>query len=307
LDYDIIADPDCFYVEASLIEVNKILNSHIADLVGKVTLIEALQKISIFRNFTNKKLQVLSKKIQIDKFEEGETIIVEGEEGSKFYIVKKGNVDIFVQGNYIRTITENQYFGERALFFKEGRSATAIAKGLVEVYYLDKENFKLIIDENMKEFLTNKLYLQDNTIQLTDLEYIQQLGAGSYGSVYQVRCKRNNFSYAIKVTSKRQVDEEILHKNLELERSILLRIDHPFIVKLVKTLKDDSHIFFLMEYIKGKELFEIIREIGLLNIYQTQFYGASMMLAMEYLHGKKFIYRDLKPENVIVLGNVKIL
>jgi cGMP-dependent protein kinase len=306
IDYDLVADPDCLYVEANMKEVTSILGAHISDLLGKVSLIEALQKISIFKNFTQKKLQILSKKIQTQKFQEGDKVIIEGEDGSKFYIIKKGSVDIFVKGDYIRTLAENQYFGERALFFKENRSATAVAKGSIEVYFLDKESFKSIIDENMKEFLINRLYLQDNTIKVEDLEYLQQLGAGSYGSVYLVRAKKNNFNYAIKCIAKRQIDEEALHKNLELERGILLKIDHPFIVKLVKTLKDSKHIFFLMEYIKGKELFDIIREIGLLNAYQTQFYGASMMLAVEYLHERKFIFRDLKPENIIVLNNVGI-
>jgi cGMP-dependent protein kinase len=295
------------YVEANLVEVTKILGSHLADLVGKVSLIEALQKISIFKNFTHKKLQTLSKKIQTEAFEDGDKIIVEGEEGTKFFIIKKGNVDIFAKGNYIRTINENQYFGERALFFKENRSATAIAKGSTEVYYLDKDSFKSIIDDNMKDYLTNRLYLQDNTIQISDLDFVQLLGSGSYGSVYLVHAKKNNFFYALKCIAKRQIDEEALHKNLELERTILLKIDHPFIVKLVKTLRDNSHIFFLMEYIKGKELFDIIREIGLLNSYQAQFYGASMMIAVDYLHERKFIYRDLKPENIIVLNNVEIL
>ena len=90
---------------------------------------------------------------------------------------------------------------------------------------------------------------------------------------------------------------------MELERSILVKIDHPFIVKLVKTMKDKNYVYFLMDYIKGKELFDVIRDIGLLNKYQTQFYGASIMLAVQYLYERKFIYRDIKPENIMVLGN----
>ena len=58
-----------------------------------------------------------------------------------------------------------------------------------------------------------------------------------------------------------------------------------------------------MEYIKGKELFDVIRDIGLLTKFQTQFYSASMMLAVEYLHERKFIFRDIKPENIMVLDN----
>jgi cGMP-dependent protein kinase len=94
-----------------------------------------------------------------------------------------------------------------------------------------------------------------------------------------------------------------LTKNIELERNILLQIDHPFIVKLVKSLKDDNYIYYLMEYIKGKELFDVIRDIGLLNKSLAQFYVGSIMLALKYLHERSFIFRDIKPENIMILEN----
>jgi serine/threonine protein kinase len=89
-----------------------------------------------------------------------------------------------------------------------------------------------------------------------------------------------------------------------LERSILLQVEHPFIVKLVRSLSDSNNVYFLMEFIKGKELFDAIRDIGLLNKSQTQFYGASIMIAINYLHKRQFIYRDIKPENIMVNENV---
>jgi cGMP-dependent protein kinase len=130
-----------------------------------------------------------------------------------------------------------------------------------------------------------------------------KLGSGSYGNVSLVKSSKNKFFYAIKNISCKQILYGQLHLNLELERSILVKIDHPFIVKLVKTMKDKNYVYFLMDYIKGKELFDVIRDIGLLNKFQTQFYGASIMLAVQYLHERKFIYRDIKPENIMVLGN----
>jgi cGMP-dependent protein kinase len=200
-------------------------------------------------------------------------------------------------------MNENEYLGERALFFHEKRSATAKANSDVEVFYLDKEAFITVIQGNLQDFLMNRLYLQDNTVEINNLLFCAQLGSGNYGKVSLVKNLKNNFFYAIKSISRKQIDSEQLHTNLELERNILLRIDHPFIVKLVKTLKDQKYIYFLMEYIKGKELFDVIRDIGLLNKQQTQFYGASMMMAVEYLHEKKVVYRDIKPENVIVIQN----
>ena len=161
----------------------------------------------------------------------------------------------------------------------------------------------------MLDYLNNRLYLQDDSITLDQLTYLTKLGSGSYGNVSLVKSNKKNFFYAIKNISNRQILYNQLHGNLDLERKILLRVDHPFIVKLVKTLKDDKFIYFLMDYIKGKELFDIIRDIGLLNKKQTLFYGASIMLAVRYLHQRKFIFRDIKPENVMVLENgyIKII
>ena len=58
-----------------------------------------------------------------------------------------------------------------------------------------------------------------------------------------------------------------------------------------------------MEYIKGKELFDVISVIGLLNKSQTQFYGGILLVAVDYFQERKFIYHDIKPENVIVNEN----
>ena len=141
------------------------------------------------------------------------------------------------------------------------------------------------------------------------MEYCAQLGQGNFGTVALVKNRKNNFNYAIKIISRQQIDNEGLHHNLELEKNILLQIDHPFIVKLVKTLKDVKHLYFLMEYIKGKELFDVIRDIGLIDKTQKQFYSASLMFAVDYLHERRFIYRDIKPENVIVIqkGYIKLI
>ena len=269
----------------------------------KSSFIEQLKKVNLFKNFTNAKLENLSKKIKVEKVPNGKNVITQGEEGTRFYIVKKGLVDIFVKDKYIRTMNENEYLGERALFFKEPRSATAKAHGDVEVYYLEKDAFETVIEKNLKDYLKDRLYLQDNTVQLNDLIYYMKLGSGSYGNVSLVKSSKNKFFYAIKNISCKQILYGQLHANLELERSILVKIDHPFIVKLVKTMKDKNYVYFLMDYIKGKELFDVIRDIGLLNKFQTQFYGASIMLAVQYLHERKFIYRDIKPENIMVLGN----
>ena len=68
----------------------------------------------------------------------------------------------------------------------------------------------------------------------------------------------------------------------------------------LRTYKDKNNLYFLVQYIKGMELFDVMREIGLLNTYDSQFYIASLLLCIEYLHTNLIIYRDIKPENIMI-------
>lgn len=304
LKSELTAEPDCLLVESNTEIFMKYIGGSLNDVMKKSRTLDSVNKVPLFKNFTQKKKEILSSIVFVETYENGKKIITQGETDSRFYIVKSGKVDIFINSSYTRTLNELEYFGERALFFQEPRTATAQANGKVELYVLESKDFKLILEDNLSEYLKSRFYLQDNTIELKDLDYIKDLGSGSFGAVSLVKSRKNKHLYAIKLMSKVQVDAEQLHKNLELERSILLKVDHPFIVKLVKTLKDAKGIFFLMEYIRGKELFDVIRDIGLLNKTQTHFYACSLMLAIDYLHERKYIYRDIKPENVMVIDNV---
>ena len=310
IENNLVASPDVLFVEANTKDILEIFGNSFLNMINMSNIVQSLRKVSLFKVISPKKLTEIGQKIKIQSFNKGEKVITQGEEGTKFYIVKKGKIDIYIgKDQYVRTIGRNDFLGERALLISEPRSATAIATESVEVFYLEKEDFLLSIEENMKLYLINRLFLQDSSIQLNDLDYIGNLGKGNYGTVSLVQSSKNQFYYAIKTISKKKVLSEQLQTNLQLEKSILLQIDHPFIVKLVKTLKDGYNIYFLMEYVKGKELFDVIRDIGLLNRKQTQFFGGSMMLAIDYLHENNCVFRDIKPENVILCdtGYIKLI
>ena len=296
--------PDALFFEGDTNEILKHLqSSSFEDVLNKTIIFENLSKIILFKSFSQLKLYNLIDLIHIEKYKKGEKIIKEGTKGEKFYIVKIGQVEVYQKNIYLRTLNPMEYFGERALLTNEVRSATVIAKEDVELYYLDKESFHLNLSDMMLNYLNISLYLHDETVCLDDLLFIKEVGKGNYGSVSLVMNKKTKFPYAIKAIDKNHIISENLIENIELEKNILLKIDHPFIVKLVKCLKNEANIFFLMEYIKGKELFDVIRDIGFLNKDQTNFFIASMMVAIQYLHERKIIYRDIKPENIIVEKN----
>jgi cGMP-dependent protein kinase len=309
IKHDLLAEPDCVLAEIDFEKFKEILGGDLKTAQTKSNQLNSFGNISLFRILSDDKIEFLQNNLKLEKFQNGKKIINQGDIGDKLFIIKSGRVDFFVNSRYIRSSGDGEDFGAKSLILSEKRTATAIANGEVYCYTLSAKVFKSILEPNLEEYFTYKFYLEDNTIELKDLDNIKELGSGNFGSVNLVRNKKNKQLYAIKALNLEQIKKESLEVCVELEKNVLLKTDHPFIMKMVKYLKNDSYIFFINEYIKGKELWDVIRDIGLLNKEQTQFYGASILLAINHLHKKKIIYRDIKPENVMVntKGYIKII
>ena len=301
---------DCIIAEANYEEFKNAIGGSLKNAKMISNEFSAIQNIKIFQNLPQEKLEIVQKNLKIEKFNNGNKIIAAGKVGNKLYIIKKGRVDVFLNSKYVKSALKGEDFGSKFLFFKNSKYLmTIIANGYVECYTISADVFKSVLNPNLMEYFQKKFYLNDFSIELKDLENVKEIGKGSYGSVNLVRSKKNKQLYAVKALDIAQIKLENLEKNVELEKSILLKIDHPFITKMVKYLKNQTKIFFIMEYIQGKELWEVMRILGLCNKNQTQFYGASILLAVDYLHKKKIIYRDIKPENVMITdkGYIKII
>ena len=310
IKHDLIAEPDCVLAEIDFDKFKETIGGDLKTAQTKSIQLNSFGNISLFRILSDEKIEFLQNNLKIEKFHNGKKIINQGDVGDKLYIIKSGRVDFFVNSRYIRSSGEGEDFGAKSLILSsDKRTATAIANGEVQCYTLTAKIFKSILEPNLYEYFTNKFALEDNTIELKDLDNIKELGSGNFGSVNLVRNKKNKQFYAIKALDLEQIKKENLEQCVELEKNVLLKTDHPFIMKMVKYLKNEQYIFFINEYIKGKELWDVIRDIGLLNKEQTQFYIASMLLAINHLHKKKIIYRDIKPENVMVnvKGYIKII
>ena len=89
-------------------------------------------------------------------------------------------------------------------------------------------------------------------------------------------------------------------EHTEAERRIMEKINHPFIVGLKFAFQSKKKLYFVMDYCPGGELFFYLEKIGKFKEKTARFYAANILLGIEELHWNNVIYRDLKPENVLI-------
>ena len=129
-----------------------------------------------------------------------------------------------------------------------------------------------------------------------DFELMCVIGMGAFGRVLQVRNKGDGKVFAMKVISKKLLRRKNSVENMVAEKEILTKVDHPFVVHMQCAFSTDSKLFLVMDYMHGGELFFHLRKSGLLLDKNAQFYVGEILLALEHLHSKGVIHRDLKPE-----------
>jgi len=117
------------------------------------------------------------------------------------------------------------------------------------------------------------------------------------------RNKTNNEYVALKILKKSEILRLKQVDHIMSENGILRTVNHPFLVNLLGFTQDDRYLYFVLEYIAGGELFTYLRGIGRLESAQARFYAAQVISMFEYLHSKNIIYRDLKPENLLIAGD----
>ena len=133
---------------------------------------------------------------------------------------------------------------------------------------------------------------------MKDFSMLTLLGKGTYAKVVQVRCKIDNQVYAMKILKKDNNLDQLAR--LIQEKDIFAQLDSQFVVKLKYAFQDLKRVFLVLEYCPGGELFSLLDKEGRLAEDSARFYTAQLVLGLEYLHSRHIIYRDLKPENVMI-------
>ena len=150
-----------------------------------------------------------------------------------------------------------------------------------------------------------------NILYLNDFHILSTLGTGTFGRVRLVKHRSDGSEsepLALKCLKKSAIIKLKQIDHVKSEKAVLARIDHPFIVNLKGYFQTPSHIYMLLDYACGGELFTLLRREGRFSNDVALFFASEILLAFEYLHGMDIAYRDLKPENLLIdrEGHVKI-
>ena len=136
-----------------------------------------------------------------------------------------------------------------------------------------------------------------------DFEVLNVLGRGTYGKVLQVRKHDSGCMYAMKTMKKRDVLQRNQVRHTLTEKKLLEAVQHPFIVAMHFAFQSETSLFLVLSLQRGGELFFHLRREGAFSEARVRLYAAEILLAIDALHKKHFVYRDLKPENVLLDGD----
>lgn len=151
-------------------------------------------------------------------------------------------------------------------------------------------------------------------VSLEDFELGVTLGTGSFGRVRYATFKQtpeDTSSCAVKMLKKSEIVKLNQIEHILAEKNILEMITkgtennpcNPFLVTMFATFQDDSKLYIALEYVNGGELFTCLRKEGKLNGKNARFFAGCVVLMFEYLHSLDIIYRDLKPENLLLAAD----
>lgn len=141
--------------------------------------------------------------------------------------------------------------------------------------------------------------------QIGKYKLLKTIGKGNFARVMLARHMLTNSDVAIKIIDKTQLNPNSLEK-LFREVSIMKILSHPNIVKLYEVIETDKTLYLVMEYVNNGEVFEYLVKNGRMkeNVARQKF--RQIVSAVQYLHSKKIIHRDLKAENLLLDSNLDV-
>ncbi|KAL7543447.1 hypothetical protein ACHAWF_007405 [Thalassiosira exigua] len=290
------------------------LGDDIEKLIRKTTDKNKLQMVPFGKRKgpAENELDLLVSVIKEKKFPKGHIFFNEGKRHSPaLYLVRKGHVSIRssshpnlesllgfkLSASEEKTIGPDGYFGNDTLGDNEKgefgvAKYTVVALQDIEVGVLDLDAIKSVFGREMEV----------EKIGMDDLVMVRILGAGTFGKVWLCSRKNTNQAFALKIQVKKQLIEYNQAEGVIREKDIMAKLNNPFVIKMASHWKDDLKLYMLLKLYQGGELQTVIHTDARDGVpeWAAKFYAANILEGLSYMHHRKIIYRDLKPENVLL-------
>jgi CRP-like cAMP-binding protein len=290
-------------------------------------------------NLDPKTLSVLAESVDDKTFAPGSIIMKQGAQIEPcLYLIREGTVTLSSDdGAFVREVGPGGYFGVEKLLIpkdvtgnkaKPSKDMKLPAQWNVKVNnrpciagvlslldsqeILDndgKKKEKLLVTKPESQMIVKRKQTSKivrSTVDLDDLEMVSVLGEGAFGKVWLVQTEVNGKKeeFALKKVDKENDLIDALDREIKFLSSFGF---HPFIVHLIKVFNSDDSKYMLMNFASGGELWDIVHRedadgnwsSGIPEV-QARFYTFLLADTLAYVHSKKYVYRDLKMENVLI-------
>ena len=173
-------------------------------------------------------------------------------------------------------------------------------KNLFNSIYFSNNNKKIPLQKRSSKIQNNNNNNNNININLENFEFIKVIGRGNYAKIYLVMYKKTSEVFALKSIRKDQIISENIIYNILNEKEILSNNESEFILNLSFFFQTPERIYFVTPFIKGGDLFNLLKKKRHLTENLIRFYSAQIAIAISEIHESEFIYRDLKPENILI-------
>ena len=287
----------------AFLEKSEMHGKSINQIINELTSIYYFNGLNI-----NKLLEIYNNIIKLS-FEKDTKIIQRGDKVEEIYFIIDGSVKFKEDEHTFKEYHKNSSFGEIFLFNGKPAQGEVIVNSQKCIVYKMKKQyyFELLTDIELNKKTKKKLCLEDMEIFPSSIYYLTTLHKGTASNIYLIHNKIWVYVMkAIYIQNYYQAStfEGKIIPNVLNEKSASKVLDNPFLLKYVKTLKNNSWCFFVEEYINGitlSELFSMCQPYG--SISFCRFHSACFILMLEALREVAIIHRDIKPENIIIAKN----
>lgn len=254
-------------------------------------------------------------------FEPGEAAMMQGAsvEAPLWYVIEKGDCVLEQEtlgedGTRQRDswrLHRGQHFGETAILRGDSEHDVSVCAGPRGMTCLAIDGFLLrelpLTEEDMPTAESSperRRRWAARELELADLDAVSLLGRGAFGTVLLVRDRVSQDTYALKKMSIGKLISQNMQRRIVSEREILACMDSPFVMYFYKSFRDAQHIYLLLEVAFAGDLLQARHEHRALfecaSEFAHAFYSGCAALALEHLHSRRIVFRDMKPENLIL-------